>query len=83
MPRMEDQSCPVPRRIGIVHKVSSAEASETSHFVEQFLRSKGVDVVTDEAEVGRVADLVVVLGGDGTLIHAARLLGGSRCRSWA
>ena len=67
----------MPRRIGIVHKVSSAEASETSHFVEQFLRSKGVDVVTDEAEVGRVADLVVVLGGDGiTLIHAARLLGG-------
>ena len=76
MPRMQDQPCPVPRRVGIVHKVSSAEASETALFAEQFLRAKGVDVVTDEPEVGRSADLVVVLGGDGTLIHAARLLDG-------
>jgi NAD+ kinase len=68
----------VPRRVGIVHKVSSAEASETALYAAQFLRSKGVDVVTDEPEVGRSADLVVVLGGDGTLIHAARLLGGRR-----
>ena len=68
----------MPRRVGIVHKVSSAEASETALYAAQFLRSKGVDVVTDEPEVGRSADLVVVLGGDGTLIHAARLLGGRR-----
>jgi len=59
----------------VVAKKTSAEASETVHYVERFLRGKGVDVILDEAEVGRSADLVVVLGGDGTLIHAARLLG--------
>ncbi|HVP66651.1 MAG TPA: NAD(+)/NADH kinase [Anaeromyxobacteraceae bacterium] len=72
---METLPCPIPRRVGVVAKKTSAEASETVHYVERFLRGKGVDVILDEAEVGRSADLVVVLGGDGTLIHAARLLG--------
>jgi NAD+ kinase len=73
---MSGHPCPVPRRVGIVHKVSSAEASETAHFVERFLVSKGIEVITDEVEAGRSAELVVVLGGDGTLIHAAALLEG-------
>jgi NAD+ kinase len=76
MVAMDGQPCPVPKRVGIVHKIRSAEASETALYVEQFLRNRGVDVVVDEEEVGRSADLVVVLGGDGTLIHAARLLDG-------
>ncbi len=62
--------------MGIVHKVTSAEASETALFVARFLENKGVEVVTDERETGRSADLVVVLGGDGTLIHAQSLLHG-------
>jgi len=73
---MNGHPCPVPKRVGIVHKVSSAEASETALFVAQYLGNKGVPVVTAEADVAAEADLVVVLGGDGTLIHAARLLGG-------
>ncbi len=76
MNEMDGHPCPVPKRVGIIHKVSSAEASETALFVGQFLQSKGLEVVTDEAEVGRSSDLVVVLGGDGTLIHAASVLGG-------
>ncbi len=76
MPAMDGQPCPVPKRVGIVHKVASADAIETAHFVRKFLEDKGVEVVTDEAEVGRTADLVVVLGGDGTLIHAQSLLEG-------
>jgi len=76
MPRMDGQPCPVPKRIGIVHKMSSAEASETALYVAQFLRGKGIEVLQEEQEVAQAADLVVVLGGDGTLIHAARLLGG-------
>jgi NAD+ kinase len=66
----------VPKRVGIVHKVTSAQAAETALNVRLFLEEKGVEVVTDEAEVGRTADLVVVLGGDGTLIHAQSLLAG-------
>ncbi len=68
--------CPVPKRVGIVHKVTSAEASETALYVGRFLENKGIAVVTEESEIGTGADLVVVLGGDGTLIHAASLLGG-------
>ncbi len=76
MSRMDGHPCPVPKRVGIVHKVTSAEATETAVFVRQFLESKGLEVAVEEAEIGRAADLVVVLGGDGTLIHAASLLGG-------
>jgi NAD+ kinase len=66
----------VPKRVGIVHKMTSAEAAETALYVAQFLRSKGVEVLQDEAEIARSAELVVVLGGDGTLIHAASVLDG-------
>lgn len=76
MSGMAGHPCPVPKRVGIVHKVTSAEASEAANLVAQLLRGKGVEVVTDEPEVGRSADLVVVLGGDGTLIHAQSLLEG-------
>ena len=76
MPRMETLPCPIPRRVGVVAKKSSAEATETALYVERFLRSKGLEVMLDESEVAQGADLVVVLGGDGTLIHAARILGG-------
>jgi NAD+ kinase len=76
MPRMGRHPCPVPRRVGIVHKLTSAEAAETAVYVGQFLATKGVTVIEDEAEIARDADLVVVLGGDGTLIHAASVLKG-------
>jgi NAD+ kinase len=76
MRRMESLPCSVPRRVGIVPKKTSAEASETAHYVERFLRTKGVEVLRDERQVGAESDLVVVLGGDGTLIHAAHLLQG-------
>ncbi len=73
---MAGHLCPVPKRVGVVPKVTSAEATETAHYVSQFLQGKGVEVLTDEEAIGRDADLVVVLGGDGTLIHAAALLNG-------
>jgi NAD+ kinase len=73
---MESLPCPVPRRIGIVSKMDSPGASETAGQVESFLRKKGVEVLREEERVGRESDLVVVLGGDGTLIHAAKLLAG-------
>jgi NAD+ kinase len=73
---MESLPCPVPRRVGIVPKKTSAEAAETAHYVERFLQAKGVEVIRDEDAIRRDADLVVVLGGDGTLIHAAHVLAG-------
>jgi NAD+ kinase len=73
---MDGHACPIPKRVGIVHKVSSAEASETAVYAQRFLENAGVEVLVDEGEIGRSADLIVVLGGDGTLIHAQSLLAG-------
>ena len=73
---MTPQVCPVPRRVGIVHKKPSAEAAECAAAAAQYLRGKGVEVLLDEEETGKRADLVLVLGGDGTLIHASGLLHG-------
>ena len=59
-----------------MHKLSSREAAETAALATQFLRARGVEATTNEAEIGRAVELVLVLGGDGTLIHAATLLKG-------
>jgi len=71
---MDGQLCPAPRRVGIVHKLSSKEAAETAVLVSRFLRARGIEVTRDEAEIGKSAELVLVLGGDGTLILAATVL---------
>ena len=73
---MDGHLCPAPRRVGIVHKQSSREAADTAALVTQFLRARGVEVTTSAEEIARTVDLVLVLGGDGTLIHAATLLEG-------
>lgn len=74
---MDGHPCPVPSKVGLVFK-KTREATETAEVVEQYLRGHGREVLTDEEAVARDADLVVVLGGDGTLIHAAWLLQGRR-----
>lgn len=74
---MDGLPCPVPKKVGIVCK-KTREATETAAVVAQYFRSHGREVLTDEPAVARDADLVVVLGGDGTLLHAAWLLAGRR-----
>ncbi len=76
MTAMDRQPCPVPQHVGIVHKQSSPEAAACAAAAAQYLRSRGLTVLDDEEATARRADLVLVLGGDGTLIHAARLLRG-------
>ncbi len=73
---MDRQTCPVPRRIGIVYKRSSPAAASCAAASAQYLASRGIEVLQDEGEAARGADLVLVLGGDGTLIHAAGILEG-------
>jgi NAD+ kinase len=73
---MDSVACPIPRRIGIVHKQSSADAEACAAAAAEYLRSRGVEVLADEERAAREADLVLVLGGDGTLIHAAGILQG-------
>ena len=74
-------------KIGVVAKVASRDAVRTAHELAEWLRRRGLEVALDEAtlraqgapqegafEPGGDYDLVVVLGGDGTLLATARTL---------
>ena len=75
------------RRVGIVAKVASRDAVHIAHELSEWLRRRGLETALDEATLrdrglrGEAAfdpadayDLVVVLGGDGTLLSVARSL---------
>lgn len=75
------------QRVGIVAKVASREAVHTAHELAEWLRRRGLEAALDEAtlrargvederpfSVREAYDLVVVLGGDGTLLSVARTL---------
>jgi len=76
------------KTLGLVAKKGKAEALALARQIRErlpgvtFLADRHLAAETgwgspeDEKEMGERAELVVVLGGDGTLIHAARLLGG-------
>lgn len=78
------------QRIGIVAKAASREAVHTAFELAEWLRRRDLEVALDEAILRSRAsapdlpfrpdeayDLVVVLGGDGTLLSVARTLAGS------
>ena len=75
------------RRIGVVAKRSSREAIHTAHELADWLRHRDIEVELDEVssraaegtngplfDTATAYDLVVVLGGDGTLLSVARTL---------
>lgn len=61
------------RSIGIVADPGKAAAAATAADVAQYLASRGI-VTLEESELvaGRSADLLIVLGGDGAILRAAR-----------
>jgi len=74
-------------RVGIVAKAASQEAVHTAHELAEWLRRRGLEAALDEATLRARGtsseapfrpeephDLVVALGGDGTLLAAARTL---------
>ncbi|MBS1797016.1 MAG: NAD(+)/NADH kinase [Acidobacteria bacterium] len=75
--------------VGVVVKPNHKEAWETACEMSDWLKRRGIKLIGrphDEneicpvehvgaAEFGEQADLIVVLGGDGTMISAARLVG--------
>lgn len=77
------------KRIGIVTRPHTPAAIDVAQVATERLRARGIDVgadvgtadsvpglaVMDRAALVRWADLLLVLGGDGTLLHAARSVG--------
>jgi NAD+ kinase len=80
------------RRIGVVARPDRAEARDVTRGLVQWLTAHGREVVVDRETTGAIGlpsvtvterqdlpgkvDLIVVLGGDGTLLAVARLMGG-------
>ena len=77
------------RRIALIGKFQTPEIAESLHALAGFLRSRGCDVMVEQetasnignagrsasyAEIGGSADLAVIVGGDGTMLAAARNL---------
>lgn len=77
---------PAFRRVGVVAKAASEEAMRTAAELDEWLVRRGIEVLLEEASLpsgvegsrpmlpGAELDLVVVLGGDGTLLSVARAL---------
>ncbi len=71
------------KSVGIVVKPNHPEARATAGELSAWLRTKGIDQAGEVIEAGTSdgevttlnADLIVVLGGDGTMISTARLIG--------
>ena len=72
------------RSVGIVVKPNHAEALATADELSAWLRSKGIQQIGEPRVAGSAqnghekpldADLIVVLGGDGTMISTARMIG--------
>ena len=75
-------------KVGLIAKSNDLSVSETLNKVYNLLQSKGLDVMLDNStrgllggpitvdieKIGQECDLAVVIGGDGTLLHAAREL---------
>ena len=58
------------RRIALIGKLNSREVETSLRELREFLKSRGCDVVKE----GKGADLAIVIGGDGTMLAAAREL---------
>ena len=75
-------------KVGLISKSSDLSVSETLNSVYNLLIKRGLDVMLDTSTrgllggpitvdietIGKECDLAVVIGGDGTLLHAAREL---------
>lgn len=80
---------PIIETVGIISKPHSPAAAEIVPRLAEWLKSRGIEVRTDKitgsyapdlasyprADVPEGCDLVIVLGGDGTLLSAARAIG--------
>ncbi|SMM97700.1 NAD kinase [uncultured Candidatus Thioglobus sp.] len=58
--------------IGIIAKPNDSRSSEKALELAALLKGKGVKTVTNNAQISEQADLIIVVGGDGSLLNTAR-----------
>ncbi|MBI3399212.1 MAG: NAD(+)/NADH kinase [Deltaproteobacteria bacterium] len=77
------------KRVGIIAKLNKPEAVRISHDVIKWLSEKGIEIYLDTelaaklnysksysaAELPGLVELMIVLGGDGTMLYTVRLIG--------
>src|SRR6478672_695965 len=77
------------KSIGILTKPKFPEVKATVHAVVNWLRGRKIDVILDntsatllnerggvqKTQLAQKADVLLILGGDGTMLNAARLAG--------
>ncbi|MBI5328939.1 MAG: NAD(+)/NADH kinase [Deltaproteobacteria bacterium] len=77
------------KKIGIVAKLNKPETIKVSHDIVKWVTDRGVEVYLDNelaaklghpkscsaAKLPDTVELIIVLGGDGTMLYAARLIG--------
>src|SRR5712672_2668839 len=76
------------RRVALIGKLRSPEIAASLHELSALLKERGCEVLVeretadgqgaDYETIGKNADLAVVIGGDGTMLAAARNLVGRR-----
>jgi len=61
------------RRIALIGKPRGAESESSLQQLREFLRKRGCEVLPEGVDAGSAkADLAIVIGGDGTMLAAAR-----------
>ncbi len=65
-----------PEAVALAQKIKEHYPDRTFLAEHHLAEALGLDSSQPEAELAARADLVIVLGGDGTFIHAARLVAG-------
>ena len=58
--------------IGIITKSQDISSEETARELGTFLKEQGVSLVEDEKAIKKSADLIIVVGGDGSILSTAR-----------
>jgi Predicted sugar kinase len=58
--------------IGVITKPQDSVSDNTARELSAFLEDQGVGVVTEAEQIAEQADLIIVVGGDGTLLNTAR-----------
>lgn len=78
------------RNVGLIGRPGNTTVADTLEYLQRFLEGRGIKVIYDEdtaallsrpglqvgtrAQLGEACDLIIVVGGDGSLLHAARSL---------